>query len=140
MIRDGRATFAQRLGRPQPGQILRIGYVSNVGDKEEDMKWFTGVTMVIRNKLLGASVILRNVVQGVAVERCFPLFSPLVKEVRVVGQRRVTRNKMYFLREKALRESVFGNALEVPKNDEPETMMMVKKAKKKKKKKKMKKN
>lgn len=113
MVRDGRACFAQQLGRPQPGQIVRIGYVNKV-ENDEEMKWFAGVVMVVRNKLLGASVILRNVVQGVAVERCFPLFSPLVKKVEVIGQRRVTRNKMYFLREKALRESTFGNALDNP--------------------------
>lgn len=112
MVRDGRACFASQLGRPKPGQILRVGYVTKLD--EEEMKWFAGVVMVVRNKLLGASVILRNVVQGVAVERCFPLFSPLVKEVKVIGQRRVTRNKMYFLREKALRESTFGNALDNP--------------------------
>lgn len=115
MIKDGRATFAEKLPRPLPGQVLRITYScsNNEGDSEAD-SYFTGIVIAARQRLLGSSVILRNVVSGIAIERCFALYSPLVKDVEIIGQKRVVRNKLYYLRDRKLRESTFANPTSKP--------------------------
>ena len=57
------------------------------------------------------SIQLRNVVDGVPVELRIPLLSPLVQAVEVLRRRkRVTRRKLYGLREQPLQDSLFTDA------------------------------
>lgn len=133
LIRDGRAQFAKILPRPSAGQIIRVTYSPSLQQNQQQgqgkdkgkskqrkdgdgqaMKYFTGIVIAARNRGLGSTVILRNVVQGVAIERAFPLYSPLVRNVEVVGQKRVVRQKLYYLRDKPLRESTVPNATKPP--------------------------
>lgn len=139
MIRDGRAKFAEQLPRPEPGQVLRVSYknstfktsapekdepakkkgakkqvANNQDDENANLLHFTGIVIASRQRMLGSTVILRNVVNGIAIERAFPLYSPLVKNVEVVGQKRVVRNKLYYLRDKPLRDSSVPNPLAPP--------------------------
>ena len=71
-------------------------------------------TSLILSIFTGSSFILRNVVDGIPIERAFPTYSPLIKDAAVIGHRDVRRNKLYYLREKPLRESTFSNALQRP--------------------------
>lgn len=106
---QGRAVLAQKLPNPMPGQIVRIAYVTSLKD-DQTLQYFCGIVIAIRKRLLGSTIILRNVVEGVAVERGFAMYSPLVKDVWVVGQRKVRKNKLYFLRNRPLRDSVVQGA------------------------------
>lgn len=115
MIRDGRATFAEKLPRPLPGQILRVCYVSNASP-DPPKQYFAGIVIAVRQRYLGSTVILRSVVEGVAVERAFPLYSPRVKDVQVIGQKRTKRSKLYYLRDKPLRDSAVANATSKPRS------------------------
>lgn len=113
MIRDGRAIFAEKLPRPSPGQIVRVCYVPDT-NPESPEQYFAGIVIAIRQRSLGSTVILRSVVEGVAVERAFPLYSPRVKDVQVIGQKRAVRRKLYYLRDKPLRDSVVTNPTAKP--------------------------
>lgn len=106
---QGRAVLAQKLPHPKSGQILRIAYVSSLQD-DQPLQYFCGIVIAIRKRLLGSTIILRNVVEGIAVERGFAMYSPLIKDVWVIGQKRVKKNKLYFLRNRPLRESVVPGA------------------------------
>jgi len=52
----------------------------------------------------GATFTLRRVVDGVGVERIFPLYSPFIEKVEVLRRARVRRAKLYHIREKAAKE------------------------------------
>lgn len=53
----------------------------------------------------GGTFTVRRVASGVGVEKVYPLYSPMIDRVEVVKRSRVRRAKLYFIRDKATRES-----------------------------------
>jgi large subunit ribosomal protein L19 len=59
---------------------------------------FEGVVMARRGTGLEASVTVRKISSGIAVERIYPLQSPNLASVKIVKRGRVRRAKLYYLR------------------------------------------
>lgn len=113
MVRDGRAIFPQKIPRPRSGDIIRVTYVQSLSDVKMT-QCFTGICMAVRKRGIGSTVVLRNVVQGIAVERGFPMYSPLIRDAEILGRKKVRRAKLYYLRDKPLKESTIPNATKKP--------------------------
>ncbi len=52
----------------------------------------------------GASFTVRKVSNSVGVERIFPLYTPLIDSVEVVKSSRTRRSKLYYIRDKAVKD------------------------------------
>ena len=52
----------------------------------------------------GATFTVRRTVEGIGVERIFPIHSPLVEKIEVLRRSKVRRAKLYHIREKAAKE------------------------------------
>lgn len=113
LIHQGRAVFPRKIPNPRSGDLIRVTYVSTLEEKRMP-QCFTGICMAVRRSGVGSTIVLRNVVDGVAVERGFAMYSPLIKDAEVVGKKKVRRAKLYYLREKPPRESTFPNAIKRP--------------------------
>lgn len=113
MVKDGRAVFPAKVPRPRSGDVIRVTYVQSLKNVKMT-QCFTGICMAVRRRGIGSAFVLRNVVDGVAVERGFPMYSPLIRDAEVVGHKKVRRNKLYYLREKPLKESTIPNATKKP--------------------------
>ena len=53
---------------------------------------------------IGATFTVRKVASGVGVERIFPLFSPMIDSIEVIKRSGARRSKLYYVREKAVRD------------------------------------
>ena len=81
------------------GDMVKV-YSKIVEGGKERLQGFEGIVI----KKSGASVrqnfTVRKIVQGVGVERTFPLHSPKVERVELVRSGKVRRAKLYYLRKR----------------------------------------
>ena len=73
---------------------------------------FVGICIARRNKGLGSTFILRNVISGIGVEIMYELYSPALKEIKVLKLERRRRAKLYYLRDKPLKYSTVNEKME----------------------------
>lgn len=71
----------------------------------------------------GATFTVRKVVDGVGVEKIFPLYSPMIDKVESLRRSKVRRAKLYFIREKATKEikKQMRRLLQIEKDQNTET-------------------
>ena len=90
---------------------IRSGYTVRVWQKikEKDGKTrlqaFEGLVIARKHgREPGATLTVRKVVGGVGVERVFPLYSPAIDRFEIVKRAQGRRAKLYYIREKTVRE------------------------------------
>ena len=70
------------------------------GDKvKERLQAFEGVVISKKGRASGATFTVRRVSFGIGIERIFPLHSPSISSIEVVGKGKVRRSRLYYLRE-----------------------------------------
>jgi large subunit ribosomal protein L19 len=87
--------------------VSQGGVNAKDGDKAvQEFEKIRGVVLGIVHRGLGSSVILRDVVYGLPIERKIPLYSPMIKEAKVLernfifkGKKKVKRAKLYYFRD-----------------------------------------
>lgn len=52
----------------------------------------------------GGTFTVRRVASGVGVERIFPLYSPMVDKIEITKKARARRSKLYYIRDKAIKD------------------------------------
>jgi len=67
------------------------------GDKER-VQVFEGVVIRKRGGNTRATFTVRKISYGIGIEKTFPMHSPLIEKIEVVGRSKVRRSKRYYLR------------------------------------------
>jgi large subunit ribosomal protein L19 len=99
-IADIQAKYA-RKGIPEmrAGDSVRVHTKIKEGDKER-IQVFEGVVIAYRKGTPGSSMFtVRKMSYGVGVERMFPVHSPRIDKIEVVGHGEVRRSRLYYLRD-----------------------------------------
>lgn len=90
-------SFRQNLPEIKVGDLVRVGVLIQEGNKER-VQPFEGT--VIARHLAGSNstITIRKTLQGVGVERVFPLHAPCLTSIEVLRRSEVARAKLYYLR------------------------------------------
>jgi len=81
------------------GNAIEFTYTFKDGEKERSQKVEGLVIARKHGEGLNGTITIRSVIEGVGVERIFPIHSPFVSGVKVNVRHKVRRAKLYYLRE-----------------------------------------
>ena len=84
----------------KPGLTVRVHQKIKEGNKER-IQVFEGLVIKV-NSGHGAdkTFTVRKIVEGIGVEKIFPLYSPLLDKIEVKKEAKVRRAKLYYMRER----------------------------------------
>ena len=89
----------------RPGDTIRVWQKIEERGKVR-LQAFEGLVIARKHgREAGGTFTVRRVASGVGVEKIFPLYAPMIDRVEIVKRSRVRRAKLYFIRDKATRES-----------------------------------
>lgn len=81
----------------QAGDTIAVSQRIKEGDKER-VQVFEGDVIAVRKKGASTTFTVRKIAHGVAVERIFPLYSPIIKKIEIIKKGDVRRAKLYYVR------------------------------------------
>lgn len=82
----------------QPGYTVQLKV--EVPENKRRVSIIKGIVIARRNAGINTTFRLRRLVAGVGIESLFPLYSPNLKEIKVLDKKKVRRAKLYYLRDK----------------------------------------
>lgn len=87
------------------GDTVRVWNKIKEADGKTRLQAFEGMVLARKHGAeIGATFTVRRVTSGVGVERVFPLYSVMIDKIEVVRHARTRRSKLYYVRDKALRD------------------------------------
>ncbi len=88
----------------RPGDIVKVWQKIQEKGKTR-LQAFEGLVLSRKHgKEAGGTFTVRKVMDGVGVEKIFPLYTPLIDKIELLRRSKVRRAKLYFVREKAAKE------------------------------------
>lgn len=89
------------LNELKAGQTVRlherISDVTSKGEERERTQIFEGIILGVRGSGKSKTLTIRKVSDGVAVEKIYPLHSPVIAKIELVKTDRVRRAKLTYL-------------------------------------------
>ncbi|KOM52338.1 hypothetical protein LR48_Vigan09g099700, partial [Vigna angularis] len=82
----------------KPGYIVQLKVESP--ENKRRISIIKGIVIARRNAGLNTTFRIRRQVAGVGIESLFPLYSPNIKEIKVLDKKKVRRAKLYYLRDR----------------------------------------
>ncbi len=87
------------------GDVVRVWNKIKENDGKVRLQAFEGMVLARKHGTeIGATFTVRRVASGVGVERVFPLFSVMIDKIEIVRHSRTRRSKLYYVRDKAIRD------------------------------------
>jgi large subunit ribosomal protein L19 len=81
------------------GDTVRVDQKIKDKDNKERIQPFEGLVIARKHgKGVSSTITVRRVVDGVGVERIFPVHSPSIDKIEVIKRSKVRRAKLYYLR------------------------------------------
>jgi large subunit ribosomal protein L19 len=88
------------------GDVLKIDTKVKEGKDKFRIQSFEGMCLARKHGTeAGATFTVRKMSGDIAIERIFPLYSPAIDKITIVRSNKTRRSKLYFVREKAAKET-----------------------------------
>lgn len=101
LIREATKKQLKRVPELKPGYTVRVHQKIKEGEKER-IQVFEGVIIKLgAGEGVENMFTVRKVVEGIGVEKVFPLHSPNVAKIEVTKKGEVRRAKLYYMRERS---------------------------------------
>lgn len=82
----------------RPGDTVKVHQKIKEGNKER-VQIFEGLVIAKKHGTgVSATITVRKVVDGIGVERIFPLHATFIEKIEIIRRGKVRRSKLYFLR------------------------------------------
>ena len=79
------------------GDFVKLGIEIKEGQKTR-IQAYDGLIISKRGESLNKTIVVRRVISGIGIERCFLVFSPKIKFFEIKRSSKVRRAKLYYLR------------------------------------------
>ena len=89
--------FKSKLPDIRVGDLVRIGVSIQEGAKQR-VQPFEGTVIARHQAGSNTTITVRKTLQGVGVERVFPVHAPCITSLQVLRRAQVSRAKLYYLR------------------------------------------
>lgn len=100
IIQDiNKRTMKEKVETFGVGDTVKVFAKITEGDKER-LQGFEGVVIAKKGGGATQTFTVRKVVQGIGVERIFPIHSPKVDKIKLVKRGKVRQAKLYYLRDR----------------------------------------
>ena len=90
-------TMKTELPDIRVGDLVRIGVSIQEGNKQR-VQPFEGTVITKHQAGANSTITVRKSLQGVGVERVFPIYAPCVANIQILRRAQVSRAKLYYLR------------------------------------------
>lgn len=88
------------------GDVLKVATKVKEGKDKFRIQNFEGLCLARKHGTeAGATFTVRKLSGDIAVERIFPLYSPMIDSIKVVRSNKTRKSKIYFVRTKAAKET-----------------------------------
>lgn len=88
------------------GDVLRVDTKVKESNGKFRIQSFEGLCLARKHGTeAGATFTVRKMSGDIAVERIFPLYSPVIQAIKIVRRNKARKSKIYFVREKAAKET-----------------------------------
>jgi large subunit ribosomal protein L19 len=103
---DLRAGDTVRVWQKITERVMEKDHAKKSKVKEKSrLQAFEGLVLARKHgREPGATFTVRRVIDGVGVERIFPLYAPTIDKIEILKRAKVRRAKLYYIREKAAKE------------------------------------
>ena len=81
------------------GDTVKVNVKVSEGNRER-IQTFEGVIIAINNVGINKTITVRKLSFGVGVERIFPVHAPIIDSIEVIRKGKVSRAKLYYLRDR----------------------------------------
>ncbi len=93
------AKLAREIPPFQPGDTVIVSVKVKEGERTR-VQAYEGVCIARNGGGLNESFTVRKISYGEGVERVFPVYSPMIEQIKVVRRGKVRRAKLYYLRDR----------------------------------------
>ena len=101
LIRDVQKSQLKKVPEIRSGYTVRVHQKIKEGNKER-VQSFEGLVIKLgHGEGVEKTITVRKIVQGIGVEKVFPLNSPNIKKIEVKKKAKVRRSKLYYMRERS---------------------------------------